>query len=120
VIATLANPVRQRILRLVWERERSAGQIASEFDVTFGAVSQHLAVLRRAGVVTVRREGRSRLYRADRAALGPLATALEAMWSDRLAVLKSMAEREQGRVNQSSSGKGRSTPRSGPARRTRR
>lgn len=120
MIAVLANPVRQRILRLVWERERSAGDIASEFDVTFGAVSQHLAVLREAGVVTVRRAGRSRYYRADRAALGPMAAALESMWSDRLAVLKSMAEREQSRVNRSSRRAGIAPPRSGNFRRKRR
>src|SRR3954451_14267589 len=52
--------------------------------VTFGAVSQHLGVLRAAGFVTVRSAGNHRFYRADRAALGPLAQALEAMWSSSL------------------------------------
>jgi DNA-binding transcriptional ArsR family regulator len=62
----------------------SAGEIAGRFDVTFGAVSQHLGVLRNAGFVTSRRDGNRRLYRADRARLGPLANALEAIWTETL------------------------------------
>lgn len=87
-LQVVGEPRRREILRLVWDRERTAGDIASQFDVTFGAVSQHLAVLRGAGFVTVRRAGNQRWYRTDRKALGPLAQALEAMWStslDRLA-----------------------------------
>jgi DNA-binding transcriptional ArsR family regulator len=87
-LQVVGEPRRREILRLVWDRERSAGEIAAAFDVTFGAVSQHLGVLREAGFVTVRRAGNHRFYRADRRALGPLAQALEAMWStslDRLA-----------------------------------
>jgi DNA-binding transcriptional ArsR family regulator len=87
-LQVIGEPRRRAILRLVWDRERSAGEIATEMPVTFGAVSQHLRVLREAGFVTVRRAGNRRFYRADRAALGPLGRALEAMWStslDRLA-----------------------------------
>lgn len=87
-LQVIGEPRRREILRLVWDRERSAGDIARQFDVTFGAVSQHLAVLRGAGFVSVRRDGNQRYYRTDRKALGPLAQALEAMWSsslDRLA-----------------------------------
>jgi DNA-binding transcriptional ArsR family regulator len=87
-LQVIGEPRRREILRLVWDRERSAGEIADAFDVTFGAVSQHLAVLRGAGFVRVRPAGNQRFYRADREALGPLAQALEAMWStslDRLA-----------------------------------
>jgi DNA-binding transcriptional ArsR family regulator len=87
-LQVIGEPRRREILRLVWDEEQSAGDIASQFDVTFGAVSQHLAVLRDAGFVTVRSAGNRRFYRADRGALGPLAPALEAMWSsalDRLA-----------------------------------
>jgi len=80
----VSEPRRREILHLVWDRELSAGDIARQFDVTFGAVSQHLGVLRDAGFVTARREGNRRLYRADKARLGPLAKALEAMWSDTL------------------------------------
>ena len=90
----ISEPRRERILQLVWERERTAGDIAAQFDVTFGAVSQHLKVLTKAGVVEQRRDGRQRWYRANKAALGPLAAALEAMWGDRLAKLKALAEAE--------------------------
>lgn len=87
-LQVIGEPRRREILRLVWDRERSAGEIADALPVTFGAVSQHLGVLREAGFVSVRRAGSHRFYRADRRALGPLADALEAMWSsslDRLA-----------------------------------
>ena len=87
-LQVIGEPRRREILRLVWDRERTAGEIAAQFDVTFGAVSQHLGVLRDAGFVNVRRAGNQRFYRTDRRALGPLAKALEAMWAsslDRLA-----------------------------------
>src|SRR5687767_10387169 len=80
----VSEPRRREILRLVWDEELSAGEIAGRFDVTFGAVSQHLAVLRDAGFVRARREGNRRLYRADRQRLGPLAQALEAVWTETL------------------------------------
>ncbi len=76
----IAEPNRRMILRLVWDRELAASEIASNFDVTFGAVSQHLAILREADFVKVRRHGNKRLYRTDIAALGPLAAILEDMW----------------------------------------
>ena len=94
VLAALAAPARQRILQLTWGRERSAGDIAAHFDVTFGAVSQHLGVLRDAGFVTVRPEGNRRYYRADRRALGPLAQALEASWASALDRLAAAVEAE--------------------------
>jgi DNA-binding transcriptional ArsR family regulator len=87
-LQVISEPRRREILRLVWDDELASGDIAARFDLTFGAVSQHLGVLRDAGFVRVRRDGNRRLYRADRAALGPLATALESMWTatlDRLA-----------------------------------
>jgi DNA-binding transcriptional ArsR family regulator len=87
-LQVIGDPTRREILRLVWDNERSAGEIADRFPVTFGAVSQHLGVLRSAGFVTVRPEGNRRFYRADRQSLGPLAQVLEAVWSaslDRLA-----------------------------------
>jgi DNA-binding transcriptional ArsR family regulator len=88
-LQVVIEPRRREILRLVWDREVSAGDIAAAFDVTFGAVSQHLGVLRKAGFVRVRTEGNRRFYRADRERLGPLALALEAMWT---ATLDSLAD----------------------------
>jgi DNA-binding transcriptional ArsR family regulator len=98
LLEAVASPRRQAILRLVWKRERSAGDIHEHVpEVTFGAVSQHLKVLERAGAVTCRKAGRQRFYRARPAALGPLALHLEALWSDALAALKLRAEAEEAR-----------------------
>ena len=93
-LQVIGEPRRREILRLIWERERSAGEIADAFDITFGAVSQHLAVLRGAGFVSVRAEGNRRFYRADKSALGPLAQALEAMWTSSLDRLAAVIEVE--------------------------
>ena len=97
-LALVAEPRRAEILRLVWQRERRAGEIAAAMPVTFGAVSQHLRVLREAGLVAVRKDGRHRYYVARREAFGPLADALEAMWGSALLRLKDVAEREERRA----------------------
>jgi len=94
-VSLLAEPRRSEILRLVWRRERAAGDIAARMPVTFGAVSQHLRVLREAGLVVVRKDGRRRLYRARPEALGPFAAALEAMWTEGLGRLRELAEEEE-------------------------
>ena len=93
-LRAVSEPRRQQILRLVWDRERPAGEIAASFDVTFGAVSQHLRVLHDAGLVTVRRDGRRRLYQARREHLGPLREVLEDLWRSGLEELKTLAEAE--------------------------
>jgi DNA-binding transcriptional ArsR family regulator len=90
----VAEPRRRRILEMVWDDELSAGAIADQFDVTFGAVSQHLAVLRDSGLVDVRPDGNRRLYRANKRALGPLRQVLETMWSDTLDDLAATIERD--------------------------
>jgi DNA-binding transcriptional ArsR family regulator len=94
-VRAVAEPRRREILRLCWDLERTAGDIAGHFDVTFGAVSQHLAVLREAGLVAVRREGTRRWYRADRQALGPLGLYLEALWAEQLDALATLAEQAE-------------------------
>jgi DNA-binding transcriptional ArsR family regulator len=94
-LQVVAQPRRREILRLVWDGELSAGEIAGRFDVSFPAVSQHLGVLRTAGFVSVRRVGKQRYYRADRKALGPLRSALENMWSASLDRLVSLIEEEK-------------------------
>jgi DNA-binding transcriptional ArsR family regulator len=94
-VKVIAEPRRREILRLVWDGERSAGDIAATFDVTFGAVSQHLKVLRDADLVTVRRDGTRRFYRANREALSPYAPMLERLWSDQLDRLADLAEAEE-------------------------
>jgi DNA-binding transcriptional ArsR family regulator len=94
-IDAVSSPRRREILRLVWEAELSAGQIASHFEVTWPAVSQNLRVLREAGLVVERREGNRRLYRADRRALGPLRAVLKEMWKTDLEELRRLAEEEE-------------------------
>ena len=93
-LRALAEPRRREILRLVVNRERSAGEIASHFDVTRPAISQHLAVLREAGLVTERRAGTRRLYRARPGGTAELRAWLEDFWDDGLARLKRAAEQE--------------------------
>lgn len=94
----LGTTRRQELLRLCWDEERAAGDLHRALpDVTFGAISQHLGQLVDAGVMTVRRDGRRRLYRAVPDALGPLRPMLEAMWADALWQLKLRAELLDGR-----------------------
>lgn len=93
-LQVVAAPRRREILRLVWDQELAAGDIAARFDVSFPAVSQHLGVLRDAGFVSVRRDGRTRLYRAERQALGPLRPVLEKMWNEKLDRLVALIEEE--------------------------
>lgn len=88
----IAEPRRRDLLRLCWHREVSAGELAAAFQVTFGAISQHLKVLRDAGLVTVRQDGTRRYYKAEREALGPLAEYLESMWTSQLDSLADLAE----------------------------
>jgi DNA-binding transcriptional ArsR family regulator len=93
-LQVVAEPRRRAILRLVWDRELAAGDIAARFDISFPAVSQHLAVLRDAGFVSMRRDGRARLYKARRQALGPLRPMLEKMWNESLDRLVDLIEEE--------------------------
>lgn len=91
-LQVIAEPRRRQILRLIWDEEMAAGDIADHFDLTFGAISQHLGVLRRSYLVEVRSDGNRRLYRANRQALDPYRDVLEAMWSGMLERLKEHAE----------------------------
>jgi DNA-binding transcriptional ArsR family regulator len=96
VLAAVASPRRREILRLVWDRELTAGEIAARFDVTWPAISQSLRVLRKARLVTERREANRRFYRADREALGSLAAVLEEMWAGDLARLHGIVREDAG------------------------
>jgi len=93
----LAEPRRREILALVRDRELAAGEIAANFDVTRSAISQHVGVLKQAGLVTERREGTKRLYRARPEGLADLRDFLDEFWSERLDVLTREAEREERR-----------------------
>jgi len=94
-LKALAEPRRLEIVRLVATTERSAGEIASHFDITRPAVSQHLTVLKRTGLISERRAGTRRLYRARRDALEELRSYLDSLWGDALSSLKVAAEREE-------------------------
>ena len=91
-IKALAEPRRREILRLVWDRERAAGEIAAHFDVTRPAISQHLSVLREADLVTERREGTRRLYRARPETMEELRRFLDDFWTGGLGRLRDAAE----------------------------
>jgi DNA-binding transcriptional ArsR family regulator len=94
-LQVIAAPRRLRILELVWDQELSAGQIAAQFEVSWSAVSQQLRILKTAGFVVERREGTSRIYRADKAALGSLCSVVEEHWRRGLGRVKELAEAEQ-------------------------
>jgi DNA-binding transcriptional ArsR family regulator len=94
-LKAIAAPRRRRMLMLVRDGELSAGEIAAHFDVTRPAVSQHLTVLKEAGLVEERRDGTRRLYRARPEGLAQLRAFLEEFWDDRLETLKREAEQEE-------------------------
>jgi DNA-binding transcriptional ArsR family regulator len=94
-LKAIAAPHRRQILTLVRDGELSAGEIAAHFDVSRPAVSQHLNVLKEAGLVNERRNGTRRLYRARPEGLVPIKAFLEGFWDDRLEGLKLEAEREE-------------------------
>jgi DNA-binding transcriptional ArsR family regulator len=94
-VKAIAAPRRRQILTLVRDGELSAGEIAAHFDVTRPAVSQHLNVLKEAGLVSERRNGTRRLYRARPEGLVELKEFLEEFWDERLSALKREAEKEE-------------------------
>jgi DNA-binding transcriptional ArsR family regulator len=94
-LKAIAEPRRRRILTLVRDGELTAGQIAAHFDVTRPAISQHLTVLKEAGLVSERRDGTRRLYAARPEGLAELRTFLEGFWDERLDALKREAERKE-------------------------
>ncbi len=94
----LSNPTRRTLLRLVRDEAQAVGELAEQLDISQPSVSQHLAVLRDAGLVTVEPAGRRRLYRADLAAVSELRAFFDDYWSgavDRLAVAAARAATER-------------------------
>lgn len=94
-LRAIAEPRRRRILELVGGRELSAGEIASHFEVTRPAISQHLGVLKEAGLVNERRNGTQRLYTARPQGLAELKAFLDGFWDEKLEALQREAEREE-------------------------
>lgn len=120
VAKAIAAPRRREILVLVRDGEMSAGEIAASFEVSRPAVSQHLAVLREAGLVGERREGNRRLYRARPEAMAGLRDFMDEFWTDRIERLKLAAELEQqrrskrGKRRDGGRGRGRGSDRGKP------
>ena len=99
-IAALADPTRRRILELLADGERSAGELAAEFAVSRPAVSRHLRVLRETGLVNVRDDAQRRLYSIDPAPLAELDEWLaryRTFWSQRLDALETELRRAKRR-----------------------
>lgn len=96
-LKAIAEPRRRQILRLVRDGEMTAGDIASHFDVTRSAVSQHLRVLKDAGLLNERREGTRRIYRIRPGGMDDLRAFIGEFWDGGLAMLKRAAETEEGR-----------------------
>jgi DNA-binding transcriptional ArsR family regulator len=94
-LQAIGDPSRRKILRLVWARELPAGEIARHFDVTRPAISQHIRVLKDAGLLTERRDGTRRLYRARPEGLDEVRAFFDSLWDDSLERLKDAAERHE-------------------------
>ena len=94
VFDAMGDPTRRQVLELLRDGERAVVELAAELPVSRPAVSQHLRVLKGAGLVTERREGTRHLYRVDPEGLATLRTYLERMWDDSLATFKAAAEQD--------------------------
>ena len=97
-LLAIADPTRRRIVELLAVRDRTAGELVEAFDLSAPAISQHLNVLREAGLVSVRPDGQRRLYRLEAGELAELDAWLKPFrqfWSDRLDALDDHLETEQ-------------------------
>lgn len=107
-LKALAEPRRRAIVRLVWSQELPATDIADRFqDVTRPAISQHLAVLKDANLVTERRDGTRRLYRANNDTMAELRAFLDDYWTSGLERLRDVAEAAETRKRNTPNKKGR-------------
>ena len=91
-LEAIAHPGRRKMLQLVMERELQAGELAELTGMAQPAASQHLRVLREAGLVDVRSEGSRRLYRVNFARVQALRTQLDAFWGEHLEGLRKAAK----------------------------
>lgn len=92
LLKAIAEPRRQEILRLVWQHERPAGEIADHFEISRPAISKHLRILKEVGLVAERRVGTQRLYRARPERIGDVREFLASFWDEGLAAVKRSAE----------------------------
>ena len=94
VFEAIAQPKRREILRLLASGERSAGEVAARFDVTQPAVSQHLKVLKTAGLVADRQVGTRRIYEVDRDGLAGVRAYFDRFWREAMTGFKETVERK--------------------------
>jgi DNA-binding transcriptional ArsR family regulator len=94
-LQALGDPTRRSILEQLREGPRAVGEIAAQLPVSRPAVSQHLRVLKEAGLVTERQDGTRRLYRVDPNGLAGLRAYLDGFWEEALASFKAAAESEE-------------------------
>lgn len=93
LLKTLGEAKRCEIIRLVWSDEMPATQIAAHFPgVTRSAISQHLGVLRRTGLLNERRDGTRRLYSVNQSEIARLRAFLDSFWTNGLDKLRDLAE----------------------------
>jgi DNA-binding transcriptional ArsR family regulator len=92
--SALADPTRRAIFERLALGPRAVGELASEFPVSRPAVSQHLRVLKDAGLVTDRRDGNRRLYAVDPTGVDAMRAYFDTFWSDALAAFEKAAERK--------------------------
>jgi DNA-binding transcriptional ArsR family regulator len=95
-VGALGDPTRRAIFERLRDGPQAVGDLAREFPVSRPAVSQHLRVLKEAGLVTEERRGTRRVYRIDPRGLGALRAYVESFWSATLESFKATAEREGG------------------------
>lgn len=100
VLDALGDPTRRRVLHLLRDGERAVGELAADLPVSRPAVSQHLKVLKGAGLVTERRDGTRHLYAVDGAGLAALRTYLESYWDVALASFARSAARSRARTEE--------------------
>jgi DNA-binding transcriptional ArsR family regulator len=101
VIQAITEPRRREILSLVRDGEMTSSSIASHFEISAPAISQHLKVLEESGLVLVRREGTKRYYRMRREGFSELKQYIDRFWDDSLLLLKEAAEEEERKKNDS-------------------
>jgi DNA-binding transcriptional ArsR family regulator len=97
ILQALSDPTRRAVLEELRSGPRAVGEIAERLPVSRPAVSQHLRVLKEAGLVTERQNGTRRLYRVEPDGLAELREYLEGFWEEALAGFKAAAEKEEGR-----------------------
>jgi DNA-binding transcriptional ArsR family regulator len=96
-LRALADGTRRRILALVWDEERTATDIAAQFSMSRPAISQHIKVLLDSDLISLRRSGTQRLYRANQATVIALQVELASLWDRGLSRLKQAAQRAERR-----------------------